>query len=91
MILFFLFTDFLNWKSKIFCLLLFIIFICSTIYLLNISKQDMSDNYFGQIKTEESRINLVENSYILNYIIWNIALKQSNFWCRQQELSHRNL
>ena len=78
MILFFLFTDFLNWKSKIFCLLLFIIFLCSTIYSSEYLKTRYVGQLLGQIKTEESRNKFAENSLYFKLYNSGISVFKNN-------------
>ncbi len=61
-ILFFLITDFLKWKTKIFSLILFIIGLFTIINSTDYLKTRYIGQLYGQIKTEERRIKFVENS-----------------------------
>ena len=61
-VLFFLITDFLKWKTKIFSLILFIIGLFTIINSTDYLKTRYIGQLYGQIKTEERRIKFVENS-----------------------------
>ena len=61
-ILFFLITDFLNWKIKISSLLLLLTLLVTTIYSSDYLKIRYFGQFFDQIKTEENRKNFVEKS-----------------------------
>ena len=67
-ILFFLITDFLDWKIKISSLLLLLTLLVATIYSSDYLKIRYFGQFFDQIKTEENRKNFVEKSlYIKLY------------------------
>ncbi len=61
-ILFFLITDFLKWKVKIICSLVFLIFVSVTIYSSEYLKVRYIGQFFNQIKSEENRKEFIENS-----------------------------
>ena len=63
--LFFLIIDFLNWRLKIFSILIFILFLSTTIYSSNYLKNRYVDQFFDQLKTEENRNKFLENSLYL--------------------------
>ena len=78
MILFFLITDFLNWKTKIFSLLLFIILLCTTIYSSEYLKTRYVGQLLGQIKTEESRNKFVEHNLYFKLYNSGISVFKNN-------------
>ena len=61
-ILFFLITDFFDWKAKIFSILLLFTLLSTTIYFSDYLKLRYFGQLFEQIKTEENRKNFVEKS-----------------------------
>tara|TARA_E500000178_G_scaffold12714_1_gene12229 strand:- start:65 stop:1339 length:1275 start_codon:yes stop_codon:yes gene_type:complete len=60
--LFFLMTDFLKWKMKLISLLVFLILLGTTIFSSNYLKIRYVDQFFNQIKTEQTRKEFKENS-----------------------------
>ncbi len=63
--LFFLITDFFKWKIKIFSLLVFFIFISTTIYSSDYLKTRYVLQIYEQLTSEEKRKNFIENSLYL--------------------------
>ena len=61
-ILFFLITDFLKWKVKIFYSLILLIFLSATIYSSDYLKSRYIGQFLDQIRSEESRKKFTENS-----------------------------